>query len=248
MRTGIFILLFSLTLGLPAQELEKTFTRAEKLYRENKFEEALHEYQNLEKHHYAGKELYYNMGNCYYKTAQNGMAIAYYEKALKYDPADEDILANLRLVNSKTEDKINEEEKGLSAWFIRFLHVFSADKWTRLGLMLWLVGFLGFILFKVNFIRSKLQLKILSWVCVSLGVFSLLLGYLNYRRVNRHSAVVITAPMVQVKSSPSESSKNLYILHEGAKINLHDTNNGWYEVSIDNENYGWVKKEEAVII
>ncbi len=60
--------------------------------------------------------------------------------------------------------------------------------------------------------------------------------------------VVVIEGTVQIKSSPSESAKDLYILHEGAKINLHQIRESWYEISIDNENYGWVKKAEVEII
>lgn len=249
MRRFFIVMFFAI--GLPAaqaQDFQKIFDTAEKLYKENKFNEALQEYQALEKRNYAGKELYYNMGNCYYKANMNGMAIAYYEKALKYDPADEDIQANLRLVNSKTEDKLNEEEKGLAAWFKQAVNVMAADKWAKLGLTLWLLGFLGFVLFKVGLLRKGFFTAGLSWFCVSLGALALVCGYLNYRMMNRHNAVVIIGPLVQVKSSPSETAKKLYDLHEGAKVSLHDASDKWYEISIDNENYGWVKKEEAVMI
>jgi tetratricopeptide (TPR) repeat protein len=238
---------FGLSAG-QAQDFQKVFDTAEKLYKENKFSEAIAEYQVLEKLHYGGKELYYNMGNCYYKANMYGMAVAYYEKALKYDPADEDIQANLRLVNSKTEDKINEEEKGLAAWFKQFVNIMAADKWAKLGVALWLIGFLGFILFKVGLMRKSIPARALSWFGVVIGALCLVFGYFNYRMVSRHNTAVIISPLVQVKSSPSETAKKLYDLHEGAKVNLHDTNSNWYEISIDNENYGWVKKEAAVVI
>lgn len=248
MRRLIVICCCLFAFGARAQDAERIFVTAEKLYKEDKFKDAIREYQILENREYTGKELFYNMGNCYYKTGQLGMAIAYYEKALKCDPADEDIKANLRLVNSKIEDKINDEEKGLAAWFKRFIHILPADRWTKIGIILWLLGFLGLVLAKINLVKKTRTMSISSWLGIVFGVFALSFGFINYKMTNRHNTAVITEAMVQVKSLPSVSAKNLYILHEGAKVFLHKTNDAWYEISIDNENYGWVKKEDAEVI
>lgn len=245
MRTLVTVVLVLMGFGLVAQDQQPAFARAEKLYKENKFEEALREYQVLEQNGYRGKELFYNMGNCYYRLNKLGMAIASYEKALKLDPSDEDVRSNLLLANSKTVDKINEEERGLSAWIKKLVYIFAADKWTQWGLVLWLAGFLWFIFTSLNWIKFTGAFKGMAWTALIMGFVCLVFGLMNHYFSTRHNAVVITETLVNVRVSPSEGAKKLYELHEGAKVNLHGTNEDWYEVSVDKENYGWIKKEEA---
>lgn len=250
MKQVVFILVFSFVAAFSGktQAPEQVFENAGKLYDEGRYAEAIAVYKKLEEKGYAGKELFYNLGNAYHKNNMTGMAIAYYEKALKYDPADEDIKANLRLMNSLTTDKINEEERGLAAWFKRFVNIMSADKWTRMGLILWLAGFLGFILFRTELLKISVFSRSLAWCCIVVGGLALVFGYINYSLVSRHNTAVITGSIVKVHASPSESAKKLYDLHEGAKVNLHEVSNSWYEISVDNENYGWIRKDDAVLI
>lgn len=246
MKSGLMIIFTIVSLSLSAQSPKQLFAKAESLYKAGKFEEALAQYKILEKNNYSGKDLYYNMGNCYFKLGEIGYSIVCYEKAAKYDPADKDIAANLRLANSKTEDKINNEEKGLGGWFNRFIHVLSPDTWTKYGVFLWIFAFVTFLMVRLNFIKKSFEIG--AWTSIVVAIVFLLVGFMHYKSLNSHNKVVITQSMVQVKSSPSETAKDLYILHEGAKINLHQVREQWYEISIDNENYGWVQKTEAEMI
>lgn len=247
MKKLISILIICLlNLASFGQTPKSEFLKAEKLYKKNKFEEALAVYHGLIKNKFQGKSLFYNIGNCYFKLEKLGMAIAYYEKAMKIDPSDKDIIANLRLVNSKTDDKINFEEKGLSGWFNKFSHIFNPDTWTKYGLIFWTFAFLTFFLVRMKYLKKSFE--IISWLGIIVALVFLSVGYIHHSNLSTQSSAVIIESTVQVKASPTDNSKNLYILHEGAKVNLHQTRESWYEISIDNDNYGWVQKSEAEII
>lgn len=245
-KLTLIIVSFLLVFAAQAQKPEEVFAAAEKFYKANNFDKALAEYEKLSKKGYSGKDLFYNMGNCYFKLNELGLAITYYEKAAKFDPADKDIVANLRLANSKTEDKINNEQKGLSGWFNRLTHVMAPDTWTKYGVLLWLFAFATFFLVRLKIIKRGFEFA--SWTAILFAVCFFVLGFVHYRSINTESKAVVIESMVQVKSSPSENAKNLYILHEGAKVNLHQARSSWYEISIDNDNYGWVKRTEAEVI
>ena len=221
------------------------FKKAEKLYKTEKYKEAVDQYQLLLNKGYNGKELFYNLGNCYYKLDEVGKSILYYEKALKLDPSDEDLKVNLALANTKVSDKLNEIDKGLGAWFKKVEFMMPADKFTFLGLLLWIGGFIGFLFSGIGILK---KFKGINYFLVSLGAILLLFGYLQYRILWNGSNAVILEGTVRVKSTPDENSKDVYILHEGTKVNLHQITLDWYEISIDNENFGWVRVSEAEVI
>ena len=241
----ILVLLLISILGF-GKGKESAFLKAEKLYKANKFEEALVIYNAEIKAKRTTKNILYNIGNCYFKLNKIGLAIAYYEKAKKLDPADKDILANLRFVNAKTEDKINSEDKGLSGWFNRFTHTLTPDSWSNYGIIFWIVGFMTFAIIKLNYLTRKYIG--FAWLTFMLGILFTSFGFIHYRDLARANKAVIIEGMVQVKANPSNTSKNLYILHEGAMINLNQTRENWLEVSVDNDNFGWIRREEAEII
>jgi SH3-like domain-containing protein len=86
--------------------------------------------------------------------------------------------------------------------------------------------------------------KISFWA----GVFLLLLfsvGVLaasqrNHYLANQHEAIVFTQ-MVNIKSSPDENSKDIFVLHEGTKVKLLDVIAEWQEIRIANGSVGWIK-------
>lgn len=241
---GIVMLLCFIGTAMAQSEAKK----ADQLYKQEKYNEALEVYQAMLKKDLGGVELYYNMANCYVKKGDLGYAVAYYEKALKLDPSDEDCKANLRFVNAKLTDKINEEEKGLGAWFKRLLFIMPADKWSWMGLGLWFFAFAGLLALRMKWIFKSAMVKAISFSAISLGVLFLVAGFLQHRHLVKQSHVVIVSPTVSIKASPSENAKELYTLHEGAKINRHDNNEEWVEVSVNNDNYGWVKKSDVLDI
>ncbi|HYG52871.1 MAG TPA: tetratricopeptide repeat protein [Flavobacteriales bacterium] len=248
MKKVIVILLVLCAFAAQANTPAKRFETAEKHYKENKFNEALNEYSNLEKEGYKGVELYYNMANCYYKMGQLGLAIAYLEKAMKIDPADEDVVANLAFVDSKLEYKVKSGDKGLTAWFNRMMYLFSADGWTRYGLILWVFAFLGLIAMRIRLIKRGLNIVITSWIAMVLGVMCLVIGYVHYNRVSGYNKAVLVQGSVNVKESPADNAKTLGTFHEGARFKLHQVKGEWYEVSVDGRNHGWVRKTEAELI
>ena len=81
------------------------------------------------------------------------------------------------------------------------------------------------------------------WLGVLLFVLSLcsfLFAYQNYQTLNNNSAAIIFAPTVTVKSSPDEKSIDLFVLHEGTKVQIIDNIGVWYEIRISNGSIGWL--------
>ena len=127
----LFFSLFSFTFAVQSNEGKAEFDKANDLYRKNKFEDAVKEYKKLIDDGYESAALYYNLGNAYYREGNIGHAILYYEKALKLEPNDDDIIHNIAIADSKTVDKIEPLPKFfLFQWWEALLAVFTIKGWT----------------------------------------------------------------------------------------------------------------------
>jgi hypothetical protein len=95
-----------------------------------------------------------------------------------------------------------------------------------------------YIAARVLFLR-----KIGFWAaCVLffLSLFTILFAWSGYRSEKSTAEAIVFAPTITVKSSPDEKSTDLFVLHEGTKVNLLDNISGWYEIRIANGSVGWL--------
>lgn len=211
-------------------------------YNEGNYEQALTFYSQVVEVGMESSELYYNMGNTYYKMKDYPHAILYYEKALKLDPGDEDIRTNLEIANLAVVDKINViPQSFLQRWWHSMSALFSADGWAWVSVALFAVLLLCLFAFlmsrrtglrKLGFFAGLVLL-----VCL---VLSVLFAVGKYRDMTHQDEAIVMTSTVNVKSSPSENSVDLFVLHEGAKVRIMDEADGWYKIKIADGSVGWM--------
>ncbi len=224
------------------------FEKANQLYKEGKYTEAIDVYKEILASGLESSDLYYNMGNAYYKSEQFIYAILYYEKAHKRNPSDEDIIENLKLANKYfVVDDIKElPEFFLTKWYQVVSQSLSCDTWAYVSSFTF-VFFLA--LFLVYLFSHKRFVKKISFL---LGIILLLISVLTFqislnqkqRQVFHKQAIVFT-PTVIVKSSPDDNGKELFNLHEGTKVTIIDSLDFGYEIKIANGNVGWILKTDV---
>lgn len=195
---------------------------------------------------YQGPELYFNMGNANYKVGDLPSALLYYEKALKLSPNDEEIKANIRFVNTKINDKIEEvPEFFITEWWnnsvVLHYNLKTLSAWSLVFVLL------GSALLIVYFFAHALMLKKSSFygavVLFALGIFTVFLGSRQVRYFENNRQAIVFSSTVTVKSEPSEASKSLFVIHDGTKVNLpgKGKNSDWIKVRLGNGNEGWMK-------
>lgn len=225
-------------------------TKAEKAYDTKKYKEAIDAYQKLIKDGYKSYQLYFNLGNAYYRNNELGRAIYYYELARKVEPDDEDVRINLGIAAAKTIDKIDSKENFfISAVKTNLLSSLSTSAWA------WLTVFcisLSAILFFI-FVNSEiLLLKRISFLVSSILFVSFLISYfLGYSalkdRYENKFAIVLNNE-IKILNEPTPIAKTKFSLHEGTKIRVIENNGDWLLIKLDNGNEGWVKLTEVGII
>lgn len=196
-------------------------------------------------------DVYYNLGNSYYKAGEIAKAVLNYERALLMQPGNGDIRANLEVARAKTIDKVEPiPEVFFVSWTKSLINSMSVDAWGTWGIS----SFILLIIALYFFIFSKrIMLKKIGFVA---GIVFLIItvcanlfaSQQKERLINRSEAIVMN-PSVTVRSTPSESGTSLFILHEGRKISIKDNSmKEWKEIRLEDGKVGWIPATAIEVI
>ena len=196
-------------------------------------------------------DVYYNLGNSYYKLGEIAKSILNYERALLLQPGNGDIRANLEVARAKAIDKVElVPEIFFISWIKSLINIMSVDAWAWWGI----VSFLFFIVALYFFIFSKqVVLKKIGFTAsIVLLIITLCANIFASEQkehlVNRTNAIVMN-PSVTVRSTPSESGTSLFILHEGRKVSIKDKSmREWTEISLEDGKVGWAPASSIEVI
>lgn len=232
------------------QQSNATKAEGDSAYMKNDYASAIQIYENLLQKGEAA-EIYYNLGNSYYKAGDIAKAILNYERALLLQPGSADIRANLEIAKSKTIDKeVPVPKIFFVVWTKSLINCLSVDVWAKLGVAFFVLLLVSLSLFffskqiiwkKAGFIAGTvfLVLVVLSNVFASQQKSEL---------TNRNKAIVLS-PSVTVRSTPSDSGTSLFILHEGHKVEIKDGSmREWKEIRLDDGKVGWVPTSAIEVI
>ena len=250
---GAVLLALLLSLAMPAtaqNSIDSLWSRAGQAFAVEQWQNALNYYQMIEAENFGSADLYYNIGNTFFKLDDKAHAILYFERALKLDPAHADAANNLAILRQTTLDKIDDvPDFILVSWFRKVRQSLSADAWAWITLALLLVVGLLLTAFRN---AASLPVRKLSFIlaCVVfvLMVFTFIFSLQQKHAVTRQDSAIVTAPVCSVKSSPAEGGNTVFVLHEGTKIRLLDNVGDWSRIEIADGRQGWclAKTYEAI--
>jgi tetratricopeptide (TPR) repeat protein len=221
--------------------------KGNKAYTAGMFSQAISYYQEVLKNGAASPELYYNLGNAYFKSNDIPSAILYYEKAKKLHPNDENIEFNLKVANSKIADKIEQvPQLFIKRWWTALFNLLSLDVLAVISIASFA---LFFVLLSIFLFASPLWVrKIAFWCSVAflvLSVSSFVIAQRKHHAFKAQKEAIVFTPAVTVKSSPDVNSVDLFVVHEGAKVIILDTISTWQEIRIGNGSEGWIKAADT---
>lgn len=223
--------------------VDSLWNTANAAYANGLWEDAAAGYQKIFDMGLESAALYCNAGNAYAKLGNVPMAIINYERALKVDPSYEDAAYNLELMNSRIQDRIDTvPEFFLKKWLKDVSYMMGSNAWAIAALVLLGLALAMFLLFLLAPSAAGRRTGFFTGI-VLLVFLGFALGFsLSQKRayMNADKAIVMR-PVVSVKSSPSsEASKNLFILHEGTKVNVLDQVGDWCNISLADGRQGWL--------
>ncbi len=252
MKLNNILALIILFIGMSfsASGADAVLDSANDAYAKANYEKAIKLYESILNKGEVAPEIYFNLGNAYYKSNSIGFAILNYERAKKLAPDDDDITANLKLANQKTEDKIESApQMFLTTWKNGIVDMMSERSWSVLCIVLITLALGLFAMYLFTSLRTLKQIGFFGGsILILLAVVIFFIAKHKYEKTKNSATGIITTPSVTVTGSPTDKGTKLFILHEGSKVNIMENDGVWTEIKIANGNVGWIQTKNVSAI
>lgn len=236
------MLFAAFSMAQQTSSVEKLQKQAAEAYKSEQYEKATQLYLQLNKMGESA-DVYYNLGNCYYRQNDIAHSVLWYERAQLIDPSDEDVRANLMFVQTKTVDKIvPEEDLFFVRWYKSMFISQSITTWIILGFVFFTLIFACALLYyvsgtvllrKIGFFGSVIMLLL----CVLVNNFA----WQQHKMQTVRNRAVVMETAVTIKSTPSDSGTDLFLLHAGTTMSILDSSiPGWAQIRLSDDKEGWV--------
>ncbi len=249
MRRGVIIIALLVSVFGNAQN-DLLFKKATELYNSGAYKEAIEQYEQILSNGEHSAALYYNLGNCYYKLNQIAPSIYNYEKALLLDPGDKEIRNNLAFAQQMTIDAIEPlPESGLAKIYNSFIGVLSFDQWAYMAVffvILFVLGYLAYYFLKYS--SQKRVAFIASMVSLILGALFIAFAFVQRKQYDAEQPAIVFAAECLVKSEPNNRSTEVFLLHEGTKVQVIEGLEEYNRIELADGKTGWVLEEDIRLL
>ncbi|MCM8569776.1 tetratricopeptide repeat protein [Gramella jeungdoensis] len=242
----LILLSFLLAGFIGFSQTDSLFEEANSAYQEGNYEEAVSKYEEILDKGEASAELYYNLGNSYYKLNKVAPSIYYYEKALQLNPGDDDIQNNIEFARNMAIDDIEEvEQTGIGQWVNGIISVFSFSTWAILGIsfsVLFVVLFLFYY-----FSHTPMYKRILFGAAIAsviLCIASVVFAFQQQSYIEDNQYAIIFSEEAEVRDEPNLRGESSFELHEGTKAKVLEDFQQWSRIELANGAQGWVRSSD----
>ncbi|MBN2890470.1 MAG: tetratricopeptide repeat protein [Bacteroidales bacterium] len=245
----IIILIATTSIFAQKENLLSTFEQANIEYADENFEQAINKYESVVEKKYESAELYYNLGNAFFKQNNIPKAIVNYERAYRLSPNDEDIKHNLEHANLFVQDEFTKvPDFILDRIYHGVVHVLGSNTWALISINTFILGLTVFLIFLFSKIVSRRKLAFFfSILLMMFSIITFSFSAESKKQITEPNAAIIME-ISTIKSSPENDGTDLYILNPGVKVGIKSINNDWYEVKLPNGKIGWIQKNVVEII
>ncbi len=243
LKITALMLLFFVPMILLADGARTLFEQANDAYEKEDYDSTISLLDSLLSVGLESPELYYNLGNAWFKKSEMPKAILYYEKAKKLDPNNVDINYNLELANTKIADRIEPiPEFFLKKWWRSTLVFLNESQWMIVNVISYSILMVFVIIFFISKSKSIKQSSFfIGIILLSISLITGLMGYQSNQIVHTHNTAIVFTPTINVKSSPNENANTIFVIHQGTKVELVDHLKSWYRIKLANGSVGWMK-------
>ena len=230
---------------------DSLWNAANEAYAQERWEDAVNDYTAIAEASMESAPLWCNLGSAWYKSGNLGKAILCYERALKLDPSYEDARYNLELLNAMKLDRLESvPELILATWMKNLGRTLDSDSWAVCFLVFLVLTLAMVLLFILGSSATSRRAGFFTGVvCLLLAVASLSFSLWQKNEYMKADKAIIMKPVSSVKSSPSgDSAKDLFVRHEGTKVQVLDNVGGWSNIELSDGRQGWLPSSDIEII
>ena len=235
----LFLILFFIN---TQSQVQVVFDEGNTLYNQGNYTEAIEKYTSIINNGSESAELYYNLGNAYYKINDIANSIFYFEKSLLLDPNNNETKNNLSFSQNMTIDRIeNVPVNQVSKFISKFTNLFDYNTWLLISIIF---EFLSLIVFSLYLFNKNSDTKKRNFSIGSIFLFCfiifLILGINSKSEYEKNNPAILFDNRISFKSEPNERSEELFLLNEGTKVNVLEKLNEWSLVELSNGSKGWI--------
>lgn len=247
-KISLLILICIITLNLFSIAKNSLTQQANTAYTQKNFAEALSIYNKMAEQGINNADLYYNMGNCYYRLQRLGEAILYYKKALRLNSAHSAARQNLQLALTLTRDQQYQVQGGFIGNVI--MAIMNSLNLNRIAiLILFFLVLSALSLHYIWFWHTGEERHLPVFILVILLFFlvlSITIGIVKYNEYASHKAAVLVIPSEVGYSGPGTDFTRVFTIHEGMILSIEKEENNWNQVKLPNGLGGWIPNSSAV--
>ncbi len=221
---------------------EYIFFRANTFYEEGKYDDAINEYSKMLAQGIESGNLYYNLGNSYFKKGDLGKAVLHYERAKRLIPRDSDLKSNYAFARAQIKYNISGSSQ---QWFERIFSALDILTINEITILLSVV-FIFVVLFLIRALFFSVSRRVYRLIILTSTVFFIFLAIALFNRISllEREAVVITKSS-EVRFEPVESATTHFTLYGGAKVYLLQSKKNWSKIRRPDGKVGWIKSQET---
>ena len=220
-----------------------TKNNADTEYQKGNYQQAIRDYEEILKNGESA-EIYFNLGNAYYRTDNITKAVLNYERARLLSPGDDDINFNLQFARSKTIDKITpQSEMFFVTWYKSLVNFTSVDNWAKTGILCIVMALLLVLLYLFG---PQLMLRKIGFfgglAFFVIFLLSNLFAFQQKQALDNRTGAIIMAPSVNIKKTPAKNSADQFVLHEGTRVDIIDKGmTDWRCIRVGDGREGWIE-------
>lgn len=233
-----------------AQDYQAAFQRGNEAFTSENYEKAADIYEQILAKGQSSFELYFNLGNAYFRLNEIPKAILNYERALQIKPHQKEAKYNLKLANQRTIDQISTASPFfLINWWMAWRGLFSSNFWSILTIIAVFTSVLGVLVWLFG--ESRKAKKIGFLLGVIFFMFGILFGFTAWQRYayeQKSDMAILFAKETPLKLAADNASPDVLMLHEGIKVEVLGKTGLWNKVRLPNGEQGWLPVESLVEI
>lgn len=220
-----------------------TKNNADTEYQKGNYQQAIRDYEEILMNGESA-EIYFNLGNAYYRTDNITKAVLNYERARLLSPGDDDINFNLQFARSKTIDKITpESEMFFVTWYKSLVNFTSVDNWAKTGILCIVMALLLVLLYLFG---PQLMLRKIGFfgglAFFVIFLLSNLFAFQQKQALDNRTGAIIMTPSVNIKKTPAKNSADQFVLHEGTRVDIIDKGmTDWRCIRVGDGREGWIE-------
>ena len=215
------------------------------LYQNGKYEEAAKAYESVLDANKESVQLYFNLGNCYYKLHQTAPAIYNYEKALVLDPSNKNVLNNIKFAQKQTIDEIKVVPKvGFGKLLRDFTGIYPFNTWAWIAIsfaFIFLLFFIGYYFYQTVVVKRIFFVGM--FVILLLLIMSVSAAFFEKSHFDNEKPAIVFAESADVRSEPQNASAATFVLHPGTKVYVEETLGNWKKIQLTDGTEGWIEKQ-----